>query len=107
LNRGRAAAIDVFAAGARGTTVGSLAGAERLAGVGMRAAAHAPDFPSAASMKSARTAGGVIRLGGRGPFHALSFICGLGNRKTGDEDDAGLPPLATFSALAGDEDLAR
>jgi hypothetical protein len=51
--------------------------------------------------------GGVIRLGGRGPFQAFIFIGSLGRRKTGGEDDAGLPPPAGFTVLVGDEDRAR
>jgi hypothetical protein len=55
-------------------------------------ATRAADTTLATSTKSANTAGGVICLGGRGPFQAFIFIGGLGRRKTGVEDDAGLPP---------------
>jgi hypothetical protein len=42
-------------------------------------------------MKSARIAGGVIRLEGRGPFHALRRIGGMGNLSPGGEVDTVIP----------------
>jgi hypothetical protein len=56
--------------------------------------------------KSARIAGGVILLGGRGPFHAFN-LSGLGIRSPGSEEDAGLAPSDGLAVLDADEDLAR
>jgi hypothetical protein len=64
------------------------------------------DLTIAASTKSAKTAGGVIRLGGRGPFHAF-LTDGLGRRNTGGEDEVGLPLHGIFSVRVGDDERAR
>jgi hypothetical protein len=55
------------------------------------------------TMKSGRTAGGVILLDGRGPFHAFSRIDGLGKHTPGGEEDAGLRPTSRLEVLGGDD----
>jgi hypothetical protein len=66
-----------------------------------------PDPTFALTRKSARIAGGVTLLGGRGPFHAFNFSGGLGIRSPGGEEDTGLAPTDGVADLVGDEDLAR
>jgi hypothetical protein len=62
---------------------------------------------NAASTKSAKTAGGVIRLGGRGPRHTFILTDGLGRRKTGGEEETGLPLHDILSVRVGDDERAR
>jgi hypothetical protein len=59
-----------------------------------------------ATKKSPKTAGGVIRLGGRGPFHAFSLTTGLGSRSPVGEEDAGRRPNSRKEDLGGEKDLA-
>jgi hypothetical protein len=71
------------------------------------AAGEAPLSPDDdATKKSPKTAGGVTRLGGRGPFHVFSRIGGLGIRSPVGDEDAGRRPSSRTEDLGGEEDLA-
>jgi hypothetical protein len=58
-----------------------------------RSAATPADYPvSPEGKKSTSTAGGVIRLGGSGPFHAFNFTACLGKRKPAELMPSYHPP---------------
>jgi hypothetical protein len=71
------------------------------------AAGEAPLSPDDdATKKSPKTAGGVTRLGGKGPFQAFSRTEDLVNRSPVGDEDAGRRPSSRTEDLGGEEDLA-
>jgi hypothetical protein len=60
----------------------------------------------ALTKKSPKIVGGVVRLDGRGPFHALSRTGCLGILKPGGEVESVLPGVFKLSTRGGDSDLA-